>query len=373
MSDDLQPFPFVEVSGGPRDRGQQYGRIAADRISGSVELYSTKLRDLGLTRADCKELIGEHTAAFTHFGPHHLEEMRGIAEGAGVDLEDIALINARTEIVAKARVKMGLVADDPDGCTGVVVMPDRSATGRLIHAQNWDWHAECAKTAIVLKVTPETGVPFMTFTEAGGLARCGLNAAGVAITANYLESDLDYTRDGVPLPLIRRFVLEQEHVALAMRAVAITPKACANNMIVSHKAGWAIDFECAPSESFHLLPQDGLIVHANHWQSPVARGKIRECGLASSPDSLYRDWRVSQLFNNKRELTDEDVKAALFDDFGTPYAVCRPPRYKATTNLSATVAMIVMNTAAGTMDIAPLPGINRNFTRYSLHDKMAAA
>jgi len=35
-------------------------------------------------------------------------------------------------------------------------------------------------------------------TEAGGLARSGFNSAGVAITANYLESDRDYRQLGVP-------------------------------------------------------------------------------------------------------------------------------------------------------------------------------
>ena len=43
--------------------------------------------------------------------------------------------------------------------------------------------------------------------------------AGIAITANYLECDRDYRQVGVPLALIRRKVLEQEHLALAMRAV----------------------------------------------------------------------------------------------------------------------------------------------------------
>ena len=38
----------------------------------------------------------------------------------------------------------------------------------------------------------------LTFAEAGGLARSGFNAAGIAITANYLESDRDYRTIGVP-------------------------------------------------------------------------------------------------------------------------------------------------------------------------------
>ena len=61
-----------------------------------------------------------------------------------------------------------------------------------------------------------TGPDILTFTEAGGLARHGFNAAGVAISANYLRSDRDFARPGIPLPFIRRRVLEQAHLAPAM-------------------------------------------------------------------------------------------------------------------------------------------------------------
>ena len=39
-----------------------------------------------------------------------------------------------------------------------------------------------------------------------------MNAAGISITANYLESERDFRQTGVPLALIRRKVLEQEMV-----------------------------------------------------------------------------------------------------------------------------------------------------------------
>ncbi|MBP0587597.1 hypothetical protein J8J22_21285, partial [Mycobacterium tuberculosis] len=91
--------------------------------------------------------------------------------------------------------------------------------------------------------------------------------------------------------LIRRKALEQAHFALAMRAVAGTPKACSNNMILSTGAGFAIDLECAPDEVFHILPANGFVVHANHWVSPVALSTPRDTGLPHVPESPYRDWR----------------------------------------------------------------------------------
>ncbi len=53
----------------------------------------------------------------------------------------------------------------------------------------------------------------------------------------------------------------------------------------------------------------------------------------------------------------DDLKAAFFDDFATPFAVCRPPRPAATgDNLSATVMMIVMKPAELDGDL-PAAGI----------------
>jgi isopenicillin-N N-acyltransferase like protein len=366
----IQPFPFVSVSGKPYDRGLQYGRAAGARVRLSASRCGQTLRNLGYSEASQRALIRSLEQAIGEFQPAYLEEMRGIAAGADVPYEDIVMINARTEVLAKARVEQATPADaeDEDGCTGVLVLPSRSATGQLIHAQNWDWKADCVDTGIVLRVHNDDGPDFLTFVEAGGLARSGLNAAGVSITANYLESDRDFTQLGVPLSLLRRRVLEEPVFANALRVIATTPKSCSNNIMLGMAEGFGIDFECAPDEAFPLYPgDDQLIVHANHWVSPVARTKLRDTGCESSPDSYYRDWRVRQLLNASPKVDRNAVKAALFDAFGTPYSVCRPPRPGTRHTLSATVAMIVMHPGQGEMDVAPLPALNRIFTRYSLH------
>jgi isopenicillin-N N-acyltransferase-like protein len=368
-----EPCPLIEISGAPHARGVQYGRQAASRIKRGLQHYGEQLRRLDLDAPATAALVADYLPVIEAFDDSFVPEMRGIAEGAGVAFEDIALLNARTEILKLATrpdLRARLMRDPAevaDGCTGVVVLPTATRDGRLIHAQNWDWKAECAETAVVLRVRREDGPDILTFTEAGGLARSGLNAAGIAITANYLESDRDYRDIGVPLALIRRKVLLQEHVALAMRAVYATPKSASNNMIISHAGGVAIDFECAPDETFQVQAVDGLLVHANHFQSPVALGKLRDTGIATTPDSLYRDIRVRDLLRPALGgLTTEHVKAALFDDFASPWSVCRPPRLNTSNNLSATVAMIVMQPDAGVMDVAMLPAQDRRFTRYTL-------
>ncbi|HSX75761.1 MAG TPA: C45 family peptidase, partial [Shinella sp.] len=163
-------------------------------------------------------------------------------------------------------------------------------------------------------------------------------------------------------------VLEQTQLAVAMKAVYATIKSASNNIIVAHANGVAIDFECAPDETFQVLPERGLIVHANHFQSPVALTKLLDKGIANMPDSLYRDIRVRDLLEpHVGAITPDTVKDALFDDFEDPFSVCRPPRPSLSgNNQSATVAMIVMEPDSGTMDVAMLPALNRTFSRYDL-------
>lgn len=366
----LEQFPFISVSGSPCERGRQYGRQAALRVRRSAALYGQTLSALGHDAASRSRLIRSFADSIEDFSPHYLDEMRGIAEGAGIDLESVVMINARTEVVALARAERdGRAGLEPaDGCTGALILPERSANGHLIHGQNWDWRTECIDTAVVLRVRRDDGPDFLTFVEAGGLARSGFNGAGVSITANYLESDRDFKTAGVPLSLIRRKVLEQTHFALAIQAVATTPKSCSNNIMLGMAEGFGIDFECAPDEAFAIYPgDDGLIVHANHWVHEAALGKLRETGTDSLPESRYRDWRVRKLLNRKPMLDRHDLVQSLLDDFGTPYAVCRPARAGSLGSVAATVAMVVMEPAVGVMDVMPAPASNRCFTRYALN------
>lgn len=366
--------PLIEVSGSPGARGRAHGEGARTRIAAGIAHYSEQLAKTGLTRGELKDLVESFLPRIDAFDGTYVPEMQGIAAGANRPLEDIVLLNARTEILklapkaanAKAS-KIANVDDDPDGCTGVVAMPSATGDGKLIHALNWDWKVECADTAIVLHISSEDGPDILTFTEAGQLARCGMNSAGIAITANYLECERDYRQIGVPLALIRRKVLQQPLLALAMGAAYSAPKSASNNIIISQASGIAIDFECAPDESFQVHPENGLIVHANHWVSPVALSKLTDTGIASTPDSLYRDLRVRDLLKpHVGRIEQRTVRDALFDDYQSPWSVCRPPRLNLSSNLSATVAMVVMVPEDGTMDVALLPALNRNFTRYTL-------
>lgn len=365
-------FPLIEVGGEPRERGRSHGQQAAERVGKAAELYRRSLSRLQLRTGLVRELADEFLAVIEGFDASQADEIRGIAEGAGLPIEDIVVINARRELVTMAeRQQMTSVEVDElcsGECTSAVILPEASADGRVLHGQNWDITPAHSDHAIVLRVRRDDGPDILCFTEAGQLARSGLNEAGIAITANHLACDRDYLDVGVPLPVIRRAALSTPHYALAVSFVYSTRKSGSNNMMLSHGDGEAINIECAPDESFLQHPADGVLTHANHWETIPALCKLRDPGLVATPCSTFRGNRAGRLLRRHLPAIGYEAFRDMFlDDFDTPYSICRPPRPAAVgDSMSATAATVIFDPAAGHLDAARLPAVDPTFTRYRL-------
>jgi isopenicillin-N N-acyltransferase like protein len=357
-------FPFIEVSGSPRNVGLQYGRKAAGRIHRSIDIYRRTFAAKGVDWTLARATAARFAVRIEQGYPRIAEEMRALAEGAEVPFEDIVVINARTELLHGSFGKAREGVDDVDGCTGAVALPPTTREGHLIHAQNWDWRDECAETALVVKIVPDVGPSMLVFTEAGVMASVGLNNAGIAVTSNHLECELDGKREGVPNPIVRRQVLAQCSLGPAIETVLKAERGFSSNFLISHREGEAIDLETTPDQVFWQTPEDDLLVHANHFISPPARVAVRDLGLLTSADSLYRDSRVRRyLIRDRGRVTLSTIQAAFQDRFGTPRAVCRAPIPGKT---SSTVATIIMDTTSQIMWVAPRPYGPHKFTEYRL-------
>ena len=368
-----QYFPLIEVSGSPRERGIATGRAAADRVKGSVALYRGELARRKVDAATQDKLARRFVPLIEDFDPDYVEEMRGIAEGAGVPLESVVTVNCRTEMMFGFEEAAEVHEQMKDGCTGVVAMGSVTAHGRLIHAHNWDWRQEAADNAIVLRVRSENGPDILTLVEAGGLARHGFNSAGVALTANFLACDRDFKSMGIPLGILRRKILEQKNLAGAIRVLGAHDRSCSNNIMLSQADGEAIDLECVPDESFWIQPEDGLLPHSNHFISPVARAKITDTYYPKNPDTLYRWSRVRDYLLPRRGKIDyKDMVEALSDRYGFPDSVLRSPKPAVFDAISATVCMTVIDAKLGKMWIARKPYERIDFAEYAIAAETAA-
>src|SRR5437870_2378020 len=100
----------VRVEGTSYQRGRQYGRQAAPRIRLSVQAYQqTFAHYAGWDWPTVRREAARFEAPIGKVMPAYLEELRGIADGAGLDLADVLAINVRTEVMyaAKARQAPG--------------------------------------------------------------------------------------------------------------------------------------------------------------------------------------------------------------------------------------------------------------------------
>lgn len=359
-------FPLIHVEGDAATRGRSYGRQAGDRILRSIAIYQRALAADGVDWAVARSMAQTFLPTIDAIYPEAVIEMRGIAEGAEVDPLDIVAINARTELLY-GRPDEPTPASAADGCTAALAMPAATRGGRLLHGQNWDWRDECCDTAVVLRIVPEHGPRILTFVEAGLLARCGMNSAGIALTGNFIRCEHDFARRGTPAPLIRRAILGAERLAEACGVVFNASLSFSNNMMISHAGGEAFDLEATPGETFWIAPEGDLLVHANHFVSPAAQAKLRDISLLENPDSLYRDRRVhAYLAARHGEITPETLIEAFQDRYGAPEAVCRSPVHGPGGDTSSTVATIIMDAGAGRMWAAPRPYGPHRFTEYVL-------
>lgn len=363
-------FPLIDLGGKPYERGLAHGKAVPDRIRGSIALYRGELERRGVGLAEIHRLARDFSPHVGSYDPAYLEEMQGIADGAGVALEDIVLVNCRTEMMFGARQMIDPKAKD-DGCTAAIVLPEASADGTLIHAHNWDWREQCVDTGVVLRIRREDGPDILTFVEAGGLARLGLNAAGVSLSGNYIACERDYRTGGrTPLGLVRRKLLEAANLAGALRTAWGHRRACSTNVMLAHASGAlgeAIDLEMAPDEIFPVAPRDGILVHANHWVSPAAQAKLRDTGIEITACTLYRQRRVEDGLRSKgRKLAVADLKEALADEYGKPDSVLRPPKPGIVGSVTCTVCTTVMLPGKGEMWMARKPWVERSFVKYAL-------
>lgn len=347
--------PVITVAGEPADRGRQYGEQARERIEGSVNLYLPAFAEHGLDWPRVRELARRFADRMADYDSDLVAEIEGIAAGAGLETEHVVALNARTE----------LLFWQDDGCTGVCVLPELSADGHTLLAQNWDWRPTCRNTVVLLDARPSSGTGFRTFVEAGLLARSGVNDAGVGVTGNFLRSNEDFGGNGVPIPLIRRRILTSPSFADAIGEVVRAPRAFSSNHLIAHAPGEAIDAESAPSDVFFVEPTDGMLVHSNHFLSSVALGRLRDTGIARFPDTLYRHRRVERLLRPYAPaITTEHIKTALRDHYGAPSAVCRHPAPRPDGTVIATVASVVIDLNTRQLSLAAGPPCENDYVDH---------
>jgi len=261
-------WPIVRASGGPRERGRSYGAAARERVHRSIELYDAVFRHYAeLGWSEVRDRAGAYVEWFDDTDVQLLPELEGIAEGAGVDAEDVLALNVRTEVMFGLDTRAARAAAKE--CTAIGVEGARAAGGRVLVAQNWDWKPATRETCVLLAMRPTGRPAFVTLVEAGLLAKVGMNDAGLALATNALTSSRDRGAPGVPYHAILRRLLTSHTHEEAVAEVTQRRRASSANYLLGSQRGGITDLEVGPGGRDTAWTAPGeLVCHANHFVRP---------------------------------------------------------------------------------------------------------
>jgi isopenicillin-N N-acyltransferase like protein len=315
-------YPHIRIKGDPRERGRQYGRLAAERVRRSVGIY----RRIFAYYADWDwDKVTAHARdykpAIEAVHPRYLEEMAGIAEGAGLAMDDILAINVRTEVMFAAVARKAA-----SECTSFAALPAATADGHTLIGENWDWKRHMTDTVVVVEAEQDQGPSYVTVVEAGLLAKAGMNSAGIGLATNALISDNDCGEPGLPYHVILRAILDAPNLPMALDAVARHHRSSAANYLIASREGMAVNIETAPgdhSQVWLTWPERDTLVHTNHY---VCETGLKDVMRWHTPDSPFRHRRASILFEEARgQLDPAAIQTVMRDHVNHPLGVCSHP------------------------------------------------
>lgn len=306
-------LPDIVCRGTPEQIGLAHGTVARDRIHLSILNYSRLFNEMAnLTWEGATKLARTFIDALEQSVPEIVEEMRGIAIGAGVDFLDILTLNLRSEIALTAF---------SDGCTSIAQALN-GGLGEVFIAQNWDWVGEAAN-ALVLMDIERLGTPRIRMLgEAGLVGKFGFNSAGVGVCMNaILAEGLDKKK--LPVHIAIRKSLECSSFEEALTMLNYKGVSSTVNLVIGDSGGNIGTIECSPFGNTLIPPRSGTVCHTNHLYAQDRPVRLKD---RASENSFSRLERIYMLAQNKLP-SFESIREHLSDEDGTPTAICRamPP------------------------------------------------
>ena len=295
-------FPVVAAAGSSYACGRAHGAAVAGMVRAEVEA-----RLGGLDR----DAAFRHTADVEVFlkawAPHLLDEVRGIADGAGID-ERAALW-----------LQWGMRA--PEACTAFAVGPEFTGNGSVYAGQTKDTGPGANERSIVLKVRPAGRPAILSFSYAGHLAQIGISSTGVSLwgMSLYIEAPGSGAN-----PLLKRMLLECESVAAMVELAGAISGENVGAFGFSDADGNVGVLERLPGRQVWLDGGRNSIGHANMIVSPNPADRALDCYPTRCPSAGARHRRVNAALAERRGSFDVAAGfAILSDQTDHPKSICR--------------------------------------------------
>jgi isopenicillin-N N-acyltransferase-like protein len=320
----------------------------APQVANTVQSYRRLFAAVkGLGPSEIRSLGNDVGAFLAPTWPDLLEEIQGIAAGAGQDEAELLAINARTEILGGA---------SDQECSAISVLPEASDSGACIVAQNWDWYNDQEASRVLWTVVEPSGRWFVTLTEAGILAKIGLSSEGLGCCLNLLATTVDGGVSGAPVHILLRLLLQRcntlTEALVLLSNVPATASSCFDLGYQDAVDGMVVSAELSPGGVELVWPErEGWLIHTNHFLRPLPLGADRY--IHERPGTLIRyQYLTRRMRAHGLPFSAEDVKDMLRSHFNAPQAVCC---HDVVTNPAlgrhGTLASVVMDLRARTMQV----------------------
>jgi len=339
------PPPFVRVGGTHREIGRQIGETCNIQIRRSVEnahiLLANAYESLQLTWEGAQIQARKYLPFAQERYPQYVEEMLGIAEGAGVPFDDVVALNAMEAVTTDA---LHLTK-----CTSLAVNEQRTADGHVLISHTEDWLPEDEADVYLVHVTPNDEPPFIAMTYGGLLPNVGFNSAGIAQCCDSVyPTD---SRIGIPRVIVSRAVLAARTLGDAIRCAISPHRAAGYNHLIVHDSGELYNVEVSAKRFAVLYGQEGFVVHTNFYQDPQMQA------IEYEPDELIgtrvRYYRSLRLLQNTQQHTVNSLQAIQKDHMNYPNSICNHAEHDIDPlDREKTINAIVMDLTARTMHIA---------------------
>jgi len=189
------------VGGTPWEMGYAYGKYLKADIKACLDRYLGSAQTAGGERYSDASLDQAWETVKPYIKPRFMQEMVGLAEGAGLPLDQVRRAHA-----------ISLVSDY--SCSGVAVWGPAAANGHLYQIRNLDFSTSVGLQdhPVIVVYVPKEGIPHANVTFAGYIgSMAGMNAAGIALTEKGATPGRDwpYHLEGVPFFTMFRDILQE--------------------------------------------------------------------------------------------------------------------------------------------------------------------
>lgn len=272
--------PVVDSRGLPTERGEQHGEALRTEIADALGRWTEAIAaHAGDPDAYIAAFVQgtDFLPAIRQWTPELLDEIAGIARGAGQPWERIYAFNLLDEEWTWASDRK---ADQAPGCTAAGFAP---ANGTPVLAQTMDIPSYHDGAQAVLRIERDPGPDLLVFTYAGMIGLTGCNAAGLAVVVNNLDM-LPSSRAGVPVAFAVRGVLERQALTDAVRFLREVPHATGQHYGLAAPNGLASVEAWATGVA--VTEPGPRLLHTNH---PLATGET-----VGDPERRYQGSRTRE-------------------------------------------------------------------------------